>query len=101
MRETHASRAATRSNSAGAGGGSTSAAVPVAEVPLLLDMTHAAEFLGYGRDEFRRRDQLGLVPDAADNTPGCRRRWSSMELREWVAAGCPARVVWNEIRRAT
>lgn len=62
--------------------------------PLLLDAGEAARLLGIGRSTFYRLDETGGVPRGVHI--GRMRRWRSDELRAWIAAGCPARVRWEE-----
>jgi predicted DNA-binding transcriptional regulator AlpA len=60
---------------------------------LLLRARDAAAFLGVSRSEFYRMDATGQVPSPVRF--GKLKRWSRLELREWVAKRCPARDKWE------
>jgi predicted DNA-binding transcriptional regulator AlpA len=70
--------------------------VPEACLPLLLDATEAAEFVGVSRSSFYRLDLSGVVPSPIRLSKF--RRWSRPELRRWVEAGCPPRSRWETAR---
>lgn len=73
------------------------AATPPEVGPLLLDAAEAARLLGIGRSTFYRLDETGAVPRGV--RLGRMRRWSSEELRAWIAAKCPPRSRWEELTR--
>lgn len=66
--------------------------------PLLLDARGAAALLGIGRSTFFRLDETGGVPRGV-RLGGRMRRWRAEELRAWIAAGCPPRVRWEEMKK--
>ncbi|MCE9635768.1 MAG: helix-turn-helix domain-containing protein [Planctomycetes bacterium] len=72
------------------------ARIPEAALPLLLDATEAADFLGVSRSSFYRLDLSGVVPSPIRLSKF--RRWSRPELRRWVEAGCPPRDRWESGR---
>jgi len=63
---------------------------------LLLEADDAAGLLGVSRSAFYRLDLKGLVPRPI--RLGKLRRWSRLELRRWVEAGCPTRGRWEQTR---
>lgn len=54
--------------------------------------------LGIGRSTFFRLDETGGVPRGV-RLGGRMRRWRAEELRAWIAAGCPPRVRWEEMKK--
>lgn len=68
--------------------------------PLLLSAAEAAQLLGVGRTLFwsmHSSGRLGPLPTRL----GRRTLWRRRELEDYVAAGCPARDKWMEIRKAS
>ncbi len=64
--------------------------------PVLLSSTEASKFLGIGRSLF-----YNLMNEEKLPTPkrlGSRVLWSKQELVDWIAADCPSRYKWDEIK---
>ncbi|MHC4414655.1 MAG: helix-turn-helix domain-containing protein [Planctomycetota bacterium] len=66
--------------------------------PLLLTADQAGRLCSVSGRTWQRWSSEGAVP--APVRIGRRRRWRTDELRQWVAAGCPARERW-ELRAAS
>jgi predicted DNA-binding transcriptional regulator AlpA len=67
--------------------------------PLQVSAKVAAPLAGVSVATWWRLHAAGKVPAPAKL--GGRTLWRVDELREWVAAGCPARAVWDAQRLAT
>lgn len=66
------------------------------EQPLLLKPHEAAGLLGISRATFYRLHSSGRLPLPV--RLGRSARWRSMELRAWVASGCPERSRWEAMK---
>ena len=64
--------------------------------PLLLSADQAAAFLGIGRSHLYSLHSSGRLPLPVKL--GRRTLWRRDELSAWVAAGCPSRDKWINIR---
>ena len=65
---------------------------------LMLDMAGMAEFLGVPAKTLAQLGYTDRIPLPCRLGFGNRRRWSVLELLEWVQAGCPRRSKWIEMR---
>ena len=65
---------------------------------LLIDIGQLAALLRRSVASLERDQAAGRVP--APLYVGGSRRWRRAEIVAWVAAGCPARDRWDEIRTA-
>ncbi len=61
--------------------------------PIVVRGSEAARLLDISPQSFRRLGLSGQVPKPLHI--GRSRRWSVVELRAWVAAGCPCRQRWE------
>jgi predicted DNA-binding transcriptional regulator AlpA len=68
-------------------------AEPAVQAPLLLTAAEAAALCRTSVRTWRAWDAAGKVPRAI--RIGRAKLWRPDELREWVAAGCPERSIWN------
>lgn len=59
-------------------------------VPLLIDIHHLAALLNRSVASLERDQAAGRLP--APVRVGGSKRWRLADIREWVAAGCPAQV---------
>ena len=66
--------------------------------PILLPAGAAARLLGISERHFYKLHSSGRVPKPI--RLGRSVRWRADELRDWVAAGTPARDRWQGIREA-
>ena len=64
---------------------------------LLVTRTEAAELCAVSARTWDRLRSAGKIP--APVQVGGSPRWSVTELQNWVAAGCPERSVWQQIRQ--
>lgn len=64
---------------------------------LLLTGAEAAAMLGTTARTWRTWDAMGKIPMAV--RIGRRPFWRPVELRAWVAAGCPDRETWQIMRQ--
>ena len=64
--------------------------------PLALSAKALAAALGVSVRHIRRLDAAGKLPRAAKLGRCC--RWSVSEVQEWLAAGCPERWRWEELK---
>lgn len=67
-------------------------------VPLLLKPAKAARLIGVSRTVFYRLHNSGAIPLPVK--VGRVTYWRAGELRDWVNAGTPPRVVWQARRGA-
>jgi predicted DNA-binding transcriptional regulator AlpA len=65
---------------------------------LLIDIRQVAVLLARSVTSLERDQAAGRLP--APLYVGGSRRWRRAEIRAWVAAGCPDRARWDEIRGA-
>lgn len=68
--------------------------VPLAVEPMLLTDKQAAKTLNISIAHFRNLDNSGQIPKSV--RLGKSVRWSTAELREFVAARCPDRIAWQQ-----
>lgn len=68
----------------------------VAEVQL-VDARKAAALCSISARFWAKLDASGKVPQA--RKLGRRSLWSVLELRDWIAAGCPERGQWAQMRQ--
>jgi len=68
---------------------------PATMSALLVGAAEAAALCGVSRSTWWALHSSGRVPLPV--RLGGRTLWRRAELEEWVAAGCPARVRWEEI----
>lgn len=59
----------------------------------LLSVQQVAGLLGWGESVVRQRNKRGKLP--APIRIGGTIQWSKNELLDWIAAGCPARQMWE------
>ena len=64
--------------------------------PLLLKDREVAALLGVSRRHVATLRASGRMP--APVRLGCSVRWQRDEIEGWIAAGCPARERWEEMR---
>jgi predicted DNA-binding transcriptional regulator AlpA len=64
--------------------------------PVLLRAADAARLCGFADRTWRKMAAAGRVP--AGVQLGKSRRWALAELRAWVAAGCPCRDRWDDMK---
>ena len=63
--------------------------------PLLVDATKLGELLSLSRASIFTAHAAGKIPRPV--RPGVRDpRWCVDEIRQWIAAGCPAREDWEQ-----
>jgi len=68
---------------------------------LLLDSEHFARFLGIPEKALESMTSSGRLPRPLYLGLGKTRRWSVLELLEWVEAGCPRATQWLNTRGAS
>src|SRR3974377_2125788 len=68
---------------------------------LMLDTRGLAEFLGLPYEKMGQLLCTGRVPLPCRLGLGRCKRWSVLELLEWVGAGCPGRLEWIKLRGST
>jgi hypothetical protein len=68
---------------------------------LMLDAAGMAEFLGVPARTLAQLVTTDRLPLRRRLGPGNCRRWSVLELLEWIEAGCPRRGKWLEMRGAS
>jgi len=61
---------------------------------LMIDATEMGNFLGVTRQRVNHLKWTDRIPVPIRLGGGGCPRWSSFELLEWVAAGCPGRSAW-------
>lgn len=66
---------------------------------LMLDTKGMADFLSVPAKKMPQLICTDRIPAPRRLGLGHCRRWSVLELLEWVEAGCPGRGKWIEIRR--
>ena len=80
----------------------TTATTDTADAPegvgLLIDIDQLSVLLRRSVASLERDQTAGRLP--AQVYVGGSRRWRRAEVVEWVAAGCPARTRWEELRAA-
>ncbi len=91
---------------AGPAAGSQPATSPAtADFPEVLDVEDLGRYLRVsGRTIGRMRAAGKLLPPTLSFSFGKKReraelRWSLLEVRAWLAAGCPDAATWSEVRR--
>ncbi len=67
--------------------------------PLLVDAKTAVWMIGVGKTKLYALHASGRLPEPI--RLGRAVRWSVQELREWTAAGCPARDRWQAMNGAS
>lgn len=67
------------------------------EVSLLIDVNVLAVLLDRSVASLERDQAAGRLPDPV--RLGGSKKWRRAEIEEWVAAGCPTRAEWEELRR--
>lgn len=65
---------------------------------LLLDIAQMTQFLGVRRTVVEQLVYNDRIPLPVKLGLGDCRRWSVIELLEWVEAGCPRRTAWIAAR---
>jgi predicted DNA-binding transcriptional regulator AlpA len=73
------------------------ASLAAAVEPLLLSARQAAALCAVSLASWHRMNAAGRCPAPLRLSPGCV-RWRAEELRDWIAAGCPARAQWQARR---
>lgn len=68
--------------------------------PLLVSATDAARILGIGRTKFLEMHKTGCLGPMAIQF-GKRKVWRVLDLKNWVAAGCPHRDKWLDMKGGT
>ncbi len=71
----------------------------VAPDSLLIDANRFAELLAVSLATFYRMKASGRLPRHIELSRGCH-CWNDAEVRDWIAAGCPAIKEWEARRRA-
>lgn len=71
--------------------------IPNCRDAIAVSGNDAARLLGLSGRTWRRLDAQGLVPRAV--RIGQSKRWSIEDLRQWVAAECPARARWESTKK--
>jgi predicted DNA-binding transcriptional regulator AlpA len=66
--------------------------------PALISAKRAAAFCGVSTSSWYRCLSAGKVP--APVKLNGRTLWRLLELRDWIAAGCPSRQRWEHVRAA-
>ena len=61
-------------------------------VPLLLNATDAAAYVGYSTKHFLRRVATRRAPAPVTTPRGTRRMWSRLRLEQWTLDGCPPEI---------
>jgi predicted DNA-binding transcriptional regulator AlpA len=69
-----------------------SAASP--DQPILVDVRTLSKLLGRSTQSISRDDKQGKIPRPIRLSSSV--RWDLDEIREWVAAKCPSREVWEK-----
>ncbi|HEY8665645.1 MAG TPA: helix-turn-helix domain-containing protein [Tepidisphaeraceae bacterium] len=69
---------------------------PTQAEPLAVDARDAAALLGISESHFFALLRTGRIGPSAISL-GRARRYRTEELREWLAAGCPARAKWQTL----
>ncbi len=64
--------------------------------PLVVDAKALAQMLGKSLRTIRKLDSSGILP--APIRIGGSVVWAIEEIRDWIAAGAPARKNWNALR---
>ena len=64
--------------------------------PFLADARALSGLLNLGRSTVLKLDASGRLPRAI--RLGRRKLWSVREVRDWIAAGCPARDRWEAMK---
>lgn len=72
--------------------------VPLAVEPMLLTDKQLAAVLSISPAHVHSLDNQGKLPKAVNL--GKSKRWRTQEIRDFVAAGCPDRITWMQIREA-
>jgi predicted DNA-binding transcriptional regulator AlpA len=79
--------------------GMTGVPPPSSGAGLLIDIQVLSGLLDRSVASLERDQAAGRLP--APVYVGGSRRWRRAEIVAWVAAGCPTRVRWDEIRSGT
>lgn len=67
--------------------------------PLAVDARRLAKLLTLGLRTIRTMDAAGKLP--APVRCGTRKLWLVVEVRGWLAAGCPDRETWELLKKTT
>lgn len=67
------------------------------DVSLLIDIAVLAVLLDRSVASLERDQAAGRLP--APLRLGGSKKWRRSEIESWVAAGCPTRAEWEELRR--
>ena len=70
--------------------------MPLAVEPMLLSDKQLAVALNVSVGHVHALDNSGKLPKPRKLNKSV--RWSTQEIREWIAAGCPDRLKWNLLR---
>jgi len=70
--------------------------IPLPIEPLLLGAKQLATVLNISPGHLHALDNTGKLPSPRRLNKSV--RWSVAEIREWIAAGCPDRITWNQIK---
>ncbi len=71
----------------------------VAADSLLMNARAFARMLSISKPTLDRMKAAGKLPRHIELSDGCH-RWNVAEVRDWIAAGCPAIKEWEARRRA-
>jgi predicted DNA-binding transcriptional regulator AlpA len=69
----------------------------VTTAPLVYDTVGLGQALGLSDRTVRRLDAAGKIPRAL--RVGGSKRWRLDEIRDWLAAGCPDRARWEQMKK--
>lgn len=72
----------------------------MASKPIFITDCKVAEKLGVSQHTFRSYHENGLAPSAVRIGPRFV-RWNESEIDEWIAAGCPSRDEWEQLKAGT
>lgn len=64
----------------------------------LLNREQVCELLDISQATFERLKSLGRLPAPIEFSQNCH-KWNSVEVREWINAGCPDRAEWEKIKK--
>lgn len=72
--------------------------VPTPDGVLLIDANEVARRLGLSVRTIWRLNSAGKLPSPVP-IGGKSKRWRAEEITTWVAAGCPARPLWEAVSK--